>query len=78
MSSALGVDKREGAQGSSPQKGEWLPVIKRFLYIFNKKSILNTLDVVFGEIFLLPHQQHIIWFKMCDQFCSQSSHCSCN
>jgi len=31
-----------------------LPVIKRFLYIFNKKSVFNTLDVVFGEIFLLP------------------------
>jgi len=27
------------------------PVMKRFLYIFNKKSIFNILDVVFGEIF---------------------------
>jgi len=48
MSSALGVVKREGAQGASHHKGETLPAIKRLLYTF------NTLDVVFSEIFLFP------------------------
>jgi len=43
------------------------------------KSIFNTIDVVFDEIFLLsPYQQHKILFKMCDQLCSQSRHWFCD
>jgi len=50
-----------------------------FVYFQQQKSIFNSLDVVFGEIFLLlPINSTQILFKMCDQFCSQSRHWSCD
>jgi len=44
------------------------------LHFFKEISIFNALDVVLGEIFLLPPQQHVNLFKICNQFYSRSRH----
>jgi len=72
MSSALGVIKREGDTRCQPLiRGDAPSIIKRVLYIFNKKKhFQHTWCSFWWNSLITPSTAHL--FKMCDQFCSQS------